>query len=54
MRRTSVFLTEEQYHDVEVYVQRTGLKFAEVLRRIVDEWRDRLPRPPPSPHEKEG
>ena len=36
MKRVSVFLTEQQIAGLQQYAKATGLKFAEVLRRIID------------------
>ena len=36
MKRISVFLTEEQIIGLQQYAKATGLKLAEVLRRIID------------------
>jgi predicted DNA binding CopG/RHH family protein len=36
MKRISVFLTEQQIAALQALAKETGLKFAELLRRIVD------------------
>jgi hypothetical protein len=36
MKRISVNLTEQQIAALQHWSQKTGLKFAEILRRIVD------------------
>jgi hypothetical protein len=37
MKRVSVFLTEQQIAALHALAAQTGLKFAELLRRIIDE-----------------
>jgi Arc/MetJ-type ribon-helix-helix transcriptional regulator len=37
MKRINVYLTDQQIAMVEQLVQQTGLKFAELLRRLLDE-----------------
>ena len=52
MKRISVFLTDPQLDTLHAYVEHTDLKLSEVLRRIVDEWIQRLPKDaPPSQQE---
>jgi hypothetical protein len=38
MKRTTVFLTENQLRQLKKYCDVTGLKFSEVLRRAIDEF----------------
>jgi Arc/MetJ-type ribon-helix-helix transcriptional regulator len=43
MKRINVYLTDQQIAMVEQLVQETGLKFAELIRRLLDEaLQDRL------------
>jgi Arc/MetJ-type ribon-helix-helix transcriptional regulator len=37
MKRINVYLTDQQIAMVEHLVQQTGLKFAELIRRLLDE-----------------
>jgi predicted DNA binding CopG/RHH family protein len=36
MKRITVYLTEQQMKTIEAMVEATGLKFAELLRRVID------------------
>ena len=44
MIRTNTYLTEAQIQQLRAYAKRTGLKLAEVLRRVVDVGLQHLPR----------
>ena len=45
MTRISVFLTNEQLEVLRRYASQHGIMFGELLRRIVDDWRERQPTP---------
>ena len=53
MKRRSLFFTDPQLSALQAYAQRYGLKFAELLRRIVDDWIQRLPPEAPPMKEEE-
>ena len=37
MKRTQVFLTEQQVEKIEIEAEIKGIKFSEMLRRLIDE-----------------
>lgn len=45
VKRTTIYLTDHQVASIQAIVEATGLKFAEVLRRLLDR---ALATPPPS------
>jgi predicted DNA binding CopG/RHH family protein len=45
MKRTTIYLTDQQVARIQAIVEASGLKFAEVLRRLLDQ---ALAAPPPS------
>jgi predicted DNA binding CopG/RHH family protein len=46
MKRISVFLTEQQIAALQAMAAQSGLKFAEVLRRLIDKAMDRVLKDP--------
>ena len=42
MQRKNIYLTDKELAALEAYAKQTGLRFSDIVRRIIDDWMRRI------------